>query len=86
MAKKFKEIELTQVTHEQIARRAYEIYVANGCQNGHAEDDWLQAEYELLRRPVGELVKISERKTSRIPASVKLLIGVVQAAILLPQH
>ena len=39
-----------------------------------------------VRRPVGELVKISERKTSRIPASVKLLIGVVQAAIVLAQR
>jgi len=83
VARKFKTIEPTQVTKEQIARRAYEIYVKNGCHAGHAEDDWLQAEYELMQRPVGELVKISARKSSRIPASIQLLIGVVHAAIFL---
>ena len=34
-------------THEQIARRAYEIFVARGHQHGRQMDDWLQAEREL---------------------------------------
>jgi hypothetical protein len=34
-------------THEQIARRAYEIFLARGGAPGHHEEDWLQAEREL---------------------------------------
>jgi hypothetical protein len=34
-------------TEEQIARRAYELYLARGGQHGHDEQDWLQAEREL---------------------------------------
>ncbi|HYX92558.1 MAG TPA: DUF2934 domain-containing protein [Myxococcaceae bacterium] len=34
-------------THEEIARRAYEIFVARGGEHGHDVDDWLQAEREL---------------------------------------
>lgn len=34
-------------THEQIARRAYEIFLARGGQHGGSEQDWHQAEREL---------------------------------------
>ncbi len=34
-------------THEEIERRAYEIYLARGGQHGHDVEDWLQAENEL---------------------------------------
>jgi hypothetical protein len=34
-------------THEQIARRAYEIFLARGGQHGNPEQDWIQAEREL---------------------------------------
>jgi hypothetical protein len=34
-------------THEQIARRAYELYLARGATDGQAEQDWTQAEREL---------------------------------------
>jgi hypothetical protein len=30
-----------------VARRAYELYLARGCEHGHDVDDWLQAEREL---------------------------------------
>lgn len=30
-------------THEDIARRAHEIYVEKGCRPGQSEQDWLQA-------------------------------------------
>ena len=33
--------------HEQIARRAYEIFLARGGTHGNAEQDWHQAEREL---------------------------------------
>lgn len=31
-----------------IERRAYELYCARGCADGHDLDDWLAAERELL--------------------------------------
>ncbi|MBV9643081.1 MAG: DUF2934 domain-containing protein, partial [Verrucomicrobia bacterium] len=37
----------TAPTQEQIARRAYEIYLARGESPGDAQRDWLEAEKEL---------------------------------------
>jgi len=34
-------------THEEIAVRSYELYLARGGEPGHAEEDWLRAEAEL---------------------------------------
>lgn len=31
-----------------IAKRAQELYVGRGCRDGHALDDWLEAEREVL--------------------------------------
>jgi hypothetical protein len=36
-------------TTEEIAQRAYEIFLARGEEPGHDLDDWFQAESELLR-------------------------------------
>lgn len=33
----------------EIARRAYDLYVARGCEDGHDVEDWLQAERELQK-------------------------------------
>jgi Protein of unknown function (DUF2934) len=44
---------------EEIARRAYELYVARGGQNGSDVDDWLRAEREVqeqLARRSGDLI------------------------------
>jgi hypothetical protein len=35
------------LTHEQIARRAYQIYLERGFQPGNELGDWLAAEQEL---------------------------------------
>ena len=35
------------VTNSDVARRAYDLYLARGCEHGHDVDDWLQAEHEL---------------------------------------
>ena len=35
------------VTGSDIARRAYALYLARGCEDGHDVDDWTQAEREL---------------------------------------
>jgi hypothetical protein len=32
---------------EEVARRAYEIYLARGGASGHEQEDWLRAEREL---------------------------------------
>ena len=34
-------------TLEQIAARAYEIFIARGAQHGRDQEDWYQAENEL---------------------------------------
>lgn len=31
---------------EEISRRAYELYEARGCEDGHDVEDWLRAEAE----------------------------------------
>jgi Protein of unknown function (DUF2934) len=45
-------------TPEQIAARAYQIYLERGRISGHDMDDWLQAEYELMQLPVRKLAEI----------------------------
>ena len=35
------------VTESDVARRAYDLYLARGGEHGHDLDDWLQAEREL---------------------------------------
>jgi len=37
----------SKLTHERIAKRAYEIYLERGCHPGDPMQDWLQAEQEL---------------------------------------
>jgi hypothetical protein len=37
----------TMPMHEDIAKRAYEIYVEKNCQQDQSELNWLQAEQEL---------------------------------------
>ena len=36
-------------SQDAIERRAYQIFLERGGTDGHAEEDWLQAEYELRR-------------------------------------
>jgi hypothetical protein len=40
----------SEPTHEQIAARAYELYLARGSLDGYSEEDWLLAEAELRRK------------------------------------
>jgi hypothetical protein len=37
-------------SHEDIAARAYELYLARGSVDGYSEEDWLIAEAELRRK------------------------------------
>ncbi len=34
-------------THEEVACRAYELWIARGCPHGTADQDWFEAEREL---------------------------------------
>ncbi len=36
-----------ELTHLQIAHRAFEIYVARGAEHGHDVGDWFEAERQL---------------------------------------
>jgi hypothetical protein len=36
--------------HDEIAARAYELYLEHGGDDGHDLDDWLQAERELIEQ------------------------------------
>lgn len=40
----------TAPTHEEIALRAYEIYLERGGASGNALEDWTRAERELMER------------------------------------
>lgn len=37
-------------SHEDVARRAYEIYLARGGRDGSPFDDWVEAERQLTQR------------------------------------
>lgn len=68
-------------THEQIAARAYEIYLERGCQHGHDLDDWLQAEYELMQLPVRELAKLKPPSQKGSSPGHRSIIEVVRSAL-----
>jgi hypothetical protein len=36
--------------HAHISIRAYELYLQRGCREGHAQEDWLDAEQEIIDR------------------------------------
>lgn len=48
----------TPPTHEEIALRAYHIFLERGCTPGNEREDWLRAEQELM-----ELSKKPRRKS-----------------------
>jgi hypothetical protein len=43
----------TRRTDAEIARRAYDLYLARGREDGHDVEDWVQAERELNESTVG---------------------------------
>ncbi len=40
--------------HARIAERAYRLYIEQGCREGCAEQDWLNAEREILNHTSAE--------------------------------
>jgi hypothetical protein len=50
MVKATKASKTPRASHDEIAARSYELYLARGGEAGHAEEDWLQAEADLGSR------------------------------------
>lgn len=50
-----------QTIHDSVARRAYDLFQADGCVQGHDFDHWLRAESQLLN-PVPVEVKETEQE------------------------
>lgn len=50
----------THPTHDDIAARAYELFMRRGGQHGSDWEDWLLAERELMGRVPRELVSTSQ--------------------------
>jgi hypothetical protein len=40
-------IERKEISREEIAHRAYELYTQRGCEPGKDVEDWIRAEQEL---------------------------------------
>jgi len=73
-------------TEEEIRVKAYQIYLARGCKPGHATDDWLQAEYELIHLPLHRLAELETVVvTKKIPHYHKLFV-LTRAALNLRWH
>jgi Protein of unknown function (DUF2934) len=45
-----------ELTEHDIARRAYDLYLARDGEHGHHVEDWLQAERELRHPPPSSAV------------------------------
>ena len=80
-----KQIPVAIPTAEQIRARAYEIYFARGQQPGHAMDDWLQAEYELVQLPIRKLVELStaEARPRNSQRNQLAVVALIEAALVL---
>jgi Protein of unknown function (DUF2934) len=62
---------ITTPDEENVRARAYELYEVRGRIDGHAEEDWLQAE--------GEVAESKERKAFRASTS-KITVKIVGEA------
>jgi len=52
-------------THEQIGRRAQELYYRRGCPPGPRTQFWFEAEQQLLSRAARFVLRACERRFSR---------------------
>jgi len=71
-----------QLTKEQIRARAYAIFCQRGSQHGHAIDDWLQAEYELMQLPIHKIAKLEPPRSKPAESRELALVSLVQTALL----
>ena len=68
-------------TPEQIAARAYQLYLERGRTSGHDVDDWLQAEYELIQLPVRKLAELDPPTAARGKSRSKSIVDLVRTAM-----
>jgi DUF2934 family protein len=66
---------------EQIAARAYQLYLERGRTDGHDVDDWLQAEYELIQLPVRKIAEMAPPSVGRGKPRTKSIIDLVRTAM-----
>jgi DUF2934 family protein len=66
---------------EQIAARAYQLYLERGRTDGHDFDDWLQAEYELMQLPVRKLAELEPPPVPQGKTRSRSIIDLVQTAM-----
>ena len=74
-------VSVTRPSHDEIAARAYELYVQRGRLDGYAMDDWMQAEYELTQLPVDKIAELDAPKAK--DKMHRSLVDVVRSAIML---
>ncbi len=56
--------------HELIAKRAYELFLARGGENGYAIQDWVEAEKEILAQVDKERREVAKEKAEAKKATV----------------
>lgn len=56
--------QMVTIPIEEIAKRAYELFMARGGEHGNDIDDWLLAESELVRAKLTRQPKTSDRITA----------------------
>jgi hypothetical protein len=65
---------------DDIARRAFELYCARGCENGHDIEDWLQAERELHQATAAIVSRPSRVRKPRLSETRLAELGGAAAA------
>ena len=68
-------------SREEIAARAYQIFQERGGQHGHDQDDWLQAEYELMKLPVRKLAEMHLPRPAPDKRRSRSLVELVHLAV-----
>ena len=70
-------------TEEQIRARAYQLHLERGGEPGHEQDDWLQAEYELMQLPTEEIADLEPPRVENSRSGYKSVVQVVRTALVL---
>ncbi|MCC7144860.1 MAG: DUF2934 domain-containing protein [Phycisphaeraceae bacterium] len=66
-------------SHDEIARRAYEIYVKKGCRQGQCKQNWQQAERELRTPAVMERIESPSASRAEFAPLVKTFTGALSS-------
>jgi hypothetical protein len=59
-----------QLDQEEIARRAYELYEARGCEDSRDLEDWFVASQQLIEERLSNGTAESSSETAQEPLSV----------------